>query len=98
MAKMTGKLKTKKPTKHATEKPDEQVASKQTSNKQKFAPDATVTWSGKSNPFREGCGAWKRTETVRKASGQTVSAMQANKSLRSTTLATLARMELIKVS
>lgn len=101
MAKMTGKLKTAK------------QETKQTSNKQKqvktgkgepaqifksrFAPDATVTWAGKDNPFREGSGAWERTEVVRKASGQTVSAMQGKANLRGTTLATLARLELIKV-
>jgi hypothetical protein len=90
MAKMTGKLKTAK-------KPTKQTTVKQTSNKRKLASDATVNWAGRENPFREGCGAWKRTEIVRKASGQTVSAMRSNKGLRATTLATLARLKLIAV-
>jgi hypothetical protein len=38
-----------------------------------------------------------RTEIVRKASGQTVSAVQSAKGLRTTTLGTLSRLELIKV-
>jgi hypothetical protein len=95
VARKTGKLKTTKAT----------TTNKQTPNKRKqiktatsrFAPDATVTWAGRDNPFHEGCGAWERTEIVRKASGQTVSAMQGKAGLRGTTLATLARMELIKV-
>jgi hypothetical protein len=66
--------------------------------KSKFAPDAVVKWLGKENPFQKDCGAWKRTEIVRKASGETVVVVQAKAGLRGSTLATLARMELIKVS
>jgi hypothetical protein len=65
--------------------------------KGQFAPDATVTWAGHDNPFREGCGAWERTELVRKASGKTVTALQSLKGLRPTTLGTLARMKLVKI-
>jgi hypothetical protein len=42
-------------------------------------------------------GAWERTETVRKSHGQTVATVQAKPGLRGSTLATLSRMELIKV-
>jgi hypothetical protein len=66
--------------------------------KGQFEPDATVTWAGEENPFREGCGAWERTEIVRKASGKTVAQVQHLKGLRSTTLGTLARLKLIKVA
>jgi hypothetical protein len=94
VAKMTGKLKTAKKATATTQTPNKQ---KSKATKSRFEPDATVTWAGKDNPFREGSGAWERTEIVRKASGQTVSAMQGKANLRGTTLATLARLELIKV-
>lgn len=94
MARKTGKLKT---TKKATTKQTPSKQKQVKTTKSRFAPDATVTWAGKDNPFREGCGAWERTEIVRKASGATVQAMQAKPGLRGTTLATLTRMELIKV-
>jgi hypothetical protein len=94
MARKTGKLKTTKKT-TTKQTPSKQKQVKTT--KSRFAPDAKVTWAGGDNPFREGSGAWERTETVRKASGETVSAMQGKAGLRGTTLATLARMELIKV-
>ena len=85
--------KTKTATKQAAEKPKPG----ELKNASKLKPDATVTWTGKENPFREGCGAWKRTELVRKASGRTVAEMRSIKSMRVTTLATLARLALIKV-
>jgi hypothetical protein len=98
VAKMTGKLKTKKAT-----------ATKQTPSKQKpaktgkelfksrFEPDAVVTWTGKDNPFREGCGAWTRTEIVRKSDGQKVSTIQSKEGVRGSTISTLARMKLVEV-
>jgi hypothetical protein len=92
---------------HSTPKKLKKAAasSKQTTNKQtkqepfksRFAPDATITWAGKDNPFREKSGAWERTEIVRKASGQKVSVVQGKPGLRGSTLATLARMKLITV-
>jgi hypothetical protein len=85
--------KTKTAAKQAADKPKPG----ELKNASKLKPDATVTWSGKPNPFREGCGAWKRTELVRKASGRSVAEMRSSKGLRVTTLATLARLELIKV-
>lgn len=103
MAKMTGKLKTAKKATATKRTPNKQKKAKTAKAapaqlfKSKFAPDAVVTWAGKENPFREGSGAWMRTEIVRKASGQTASAMQGKANLRGTTLATLARLELIKV-
>jgi hypothetical protein len=72
------------------------AAAKPPVGKSKIAPDATVIWAGKENPFREGSGAHARTEIVRKASGQQVSAVQAHTALRKTTITTLARMKLIK--
>jgi hypothetical protein len=99
MAKMTGKLKTAK--KATKQTPSKSKTGKVAANqlfKSKFAPDATVTWTGKENPFREKSGAWERTEIVRKASGQKVSSVQSKDGMRGTTLATLARMELIKVA
>jgi hypothetical protein len=92
VARKTAKLKTNK---KATTNNKKATTKKEV--RSRFAPDATVTWAGRDNPFHEGCGAWERTEIVRKASGQTVSAMQGKAGLRGTTLATLARMELIKV-
>jgi hypothetical protein len=92
------KTKTKTATKQQTTDKQQTKKAKAPPIKSHLAPDAKVTWTGRDNPFREGCGAWKRTEIVRKASGQTVSAMRSNKNLRATTLATLARLELIEVS
>jgi hypothetical protein len=96
MAKMTG---TKKATKQTSSKQKPAKTGKGAAQpfKSKFASDATVIWTGKENPFREKSGAWERTEIVRKASGQKVSTVQAKEGLRGTTLATLSRMELIKV-
>jgi hypothetical protein len=96
---MTGKLKTTKlkTAKKATKQTPKKAAAPQPF-KSRFEPDATVIWTGKENPFREGSGAWTRTEIVRKNSGQKVSSVQSKDGMRGTTLATLARMELIKVA
>jgi hypothetical protein len=60
--------------------------------------EAKITWTGKENPFKEGSGAFDRTELVRKASGKTHETIGKLKGIRSSTLRTLLNMELIRVS
>jgi cytoskeletal protein RodZ len=60
-------------------------------------PDAKVT-KLKPNPFREGSGSFERTELVLKASGQTVKTIMAKKGIKTTTLPTLVRKGIIKIS
>jgi hypothetical protein len=60
--------------------------------------EAKITWTGKENPFKEGSGAYDRTELVRKASGKTHETIGKIKGIRSSTLRTLLNMELIRVS
>jgi hypothetical protein len=67
VAKMTGKLKIPKKATATKQTPTKQKQVKTAKVaaqffKSKFEPDATVTWAGKENPFREGSGAWERTE------------------------------------
>jgi hypothetical protein len=98
VAKMTGKLKTAKKATATKQTPSKQKPAKTGKvGVSKFAPDATVTWAGKDNPFREGCGAWERTEIVRKSDGQKVSTIQSKEGVRGSTISTLARMKLVEV-
>lgn len=64
-----------------------------------FDNDAIITWLGKPNLFPEGTDPWKRTEIVRKCSGQTVSKVLAKHGaqLKPSTLATLVGKRLISI-
>lgn len=61
-------------------------------------PEATVTWIGKDNPFRESSGSYLRTEVVRKNSGKTVAAISKLKELQEhNTLRNLKNKGLVKI-
>jgi hypothetical protein len=60
--------------------------------------DAKITWAGKENPFKEGSGAYERTELVRKASGKTRGTIDKIKGVRTSTVRTLLNLELVRVS
>jgi membrane protein involved in colicin uptake len=56
-----------------------------------------VRWKkGAENPFREGSGAYKRTEIVKSNSGSTRKSIQ-SKAIKGSTIATLARMGLVEI-
>ena len=58
--------------------------------------ESKIFWiTGKQNPFREGPGAFKRTELVRKASGK---AREAIRGIRVTTIPTLRRRGVIRIA
>jgi hypothetical protein len=62
---------------------------------------AKILWNkSRENPFREGSGAYLRTEAVRKCSGKTRELIERtrSRSIRSTTIPTLARLGLVRAA
>lgn len=67
--------------------------------RERIDPDAKVTKaSGAANPFREGSGAYKRTETVFKSSGQTAATIKKKAGILPQTLANLRKLGLVKIA
>lgn len=70
---------------------------KSSATRSRIDPDAKVTKTGKGNPFREGSGAYERTEIVLKNSGKTAGTIAGLKGVKSSTLSTLKRMGVVKI-
>lgn len=94
--------KTAKPAKKTNAKPPAAKAAKVAGNGRGrgpgIDPEAKIVWlSSKENPYREGTGAFKRTELVRKASGKTAATINKISGIKSSTLNTLKNEGCIRV-
>jgi hypothetical protein len=72
-------------------------ARKSVGSRTRLDPTAKVMKGTGTNPFREGTGAYERTQIVLKSIGQTVETVSNKKGLKSSTLANLKRKGVIKV-